>query len=271
MSADEVLAVMIDVWRQAEGVDPNAQYRIPISDRIGVERAVNLMGPPEFSDHWVYIAAMLERLFRVEIDRQRWRAVLEPPKHRPLGPVCDLIAEHALAPVIDRGPGSTSLDWQAAAFRSILLILNDAGLDVQGLTPHSKLAPLLPGWSAVFTQVVSRLAPGRMPALRAINHSFRASIAVLVAGAVAHVAGHVLPLTFLPALGSVLLLVGAIGLLLSSTLPAKRYRLGDLLTLADLARALTSPPPESPGPLPPDADGVVRWDGACHPSYDGLR
>ena len=134
MSADEVLAVMIDVWRQAEGVDPNAQYRIPISDRIGVERAVNLMGPPEFSDHWVYIAAMLERLFRVEIDRQRWRAVLEPPKHRPLGPVCDLIAEHALAPVIDRGPGSASLDWQAAAFRSILLILNDGGVNVHGLT-----------------------------------------------------------------------------------------------------------------------------------------
>ena len=271
MSADEVLAVMIDVWRQREGIDPNAQYRIPITDRISMERAANLMGLSDFPDQWVGIATMLEDLFRVEIDKERWRAVLEPTKHRPLGPVCDLIAEHALAPFIERRFESVTLDWQAAAFRSILLILNDAGVNVGGLTERSKLAPLLPAWSALFTRVVSRLGPGRMPALRAINHSFRASIAVLVAGVVAHVAGHILPLAFLPALGSVFLLVGAIGLLLSSTLPAKRYRLGNLLTFADLARALTSPPPEAPGPLPPAADGVVRWDGACHPSHDGLR
>jgi len=271
MSADEVLAVMIDVWRQREGIDPNGQYRIPITDRVSVERAVNLMGSPNFPDQWTDIATMLEDLFRVEIDKERWRGVLEPTKHKPLGPVCDLIAEHALAPFIERRFESVTLDWQAAAFRSILLILNDGGVNVQGLTLRSKLAPLLPAWSGLFTRVVSRLGPGRMPALRAINHSFRASIAVLVAGAVAHIAGHVLPLTFLPVLGSVLLLVGAIGLLLSSTLAAKRYRLGNLETFADLAHALTSPPPESPGPLPPNADGVVRWDGACHPSYDGLR
>jgi hypothetical protein len=271
MSADEVLQVMIDVWRQREGIDPNVQYVVPITRRVNVERAANLMGLPRLADDWIDIATMLRDLFRVEIDKERWRAAIEPKKHKLLGPVCDLIAEHARAPLIERRFESVALNWQAAAFRSILLILSDAGVDVHGLTPRSKLAKLLPSYSGVFTHVVSRLAPGRMPALRVINHSFRASIAVLAAGAVAHIAGHVLPLTFLPALGSVLLLAGAAGVPLSSTLPAKRYRLGDLTTLADLAYALTSPPPESPEPLPPAADGVICWDAACHPLYVGLR
>jgi hypothetical protein len=271
MSVDEVLEVIIDVWRQREGIDPNTRYIIPITRRTNVSRTADLMGLPRSDEDWIELAAMFERLFRIETGKEQWWAVLAPTQHRSLGPVCDLIAEHALAPVIERRVGSKTLHWPEAAFRSITLILNDAGIDVHGLTPRSKLAPLLPTGSRVFTQVVTRLAPGRMPALRSINHSFRASIAALAAGAVAHIAARAVPVTFLPALGSVLLLVGAIGVLLSSTLPAKRFRLGTLETLDDLARALTSPPPEAADSPPLAADGSIRWDRHCHPSQAGLR
>ncbi|MDY7107569.1 MAG: hypothetical protein SYC29_02935, partial [Planctomycetota bacterium] len=184
MSADEVLEVMVDVWRQQEGVDPNTRYVIPITRRTNVERAANLMGLPSFDRNWIDLATIFEDLFRVEIDPERWRSVLEPLRHKSLGPVCDLIAERALAPVIERRDDARRLDRAEAAFRSILLILNDAGIDVHGLTPRSRLAPLLPTSSRIFTDVVTRLSPGRMPALRSINHSFRASIVVLAGGAV---------------------------------------------------------------------------------------
>jgi hypothetical protein len=271
MSADEVLEVMVDVWRQREGIDPNTRYVIPITGRTNVARAADLMGVPSSGRNWIDLATTFQSLFRVEIERERWRAVLEPTKHKSLGPVCDLIAERALAPVMERRFDSTTLDWPAAAFRSMLLILNDAGIDVHELTPRSKLATLLPTSSRAFTELVTRLAPGRMPALRSINHSFRASIAALAAGAMAHIAARAVPVTFLPALGSVLLLVGAIGILLSSTLPARRYRLGNLETFDDLAHALTSPPPQTPDPPLPTAEEAVRWGSDCHPSYAGLR
>jgi hypothetical protein len=264
MMPDEVLQVIVDVWRQREGVDPGVVYRIPITRNTNVERAAKLLGPPHLKDDWVDIADLLESMFRVEINEDRWRTVLEPTKSRTLGPVCDLIAEHALAPAIERTFRGRQLDWPTATFRSVLLILDDAGVNTDGLRPESKLRPLLERHGAVFTRIITRLAPGRMPVQRAINHSLRASVFVLAAALGLWILDQLLHKQVLASLWRLALGVGSLGVLLSISLPVSRYRLGALHTLSDLCSTLTSPPPEVPPPLPHGPDGLIahgeHWD-----------
>jgi len=259
MTSDEVLQVMIDVWRQREGIDPNVQYEIPLKRGTPVEKAANLMGLPRLADDWSDIAVLLNNMFDLAIEADTWRAMLDPKGQRPIGPVCDLIAEHALAPAIEVEDESATPDWQAAAFETMRLILEDAGVEVKGLRPESKLAPMLERHTWVFTQGISRLAPGRMPAVRSVNHSLRVSVGMLASGAALRLAAPLIPFAPLPTIAYVVIFAGALGLLVSGFMPVTRLRLGELVTFSDLCYAMTSPPPQFPAPLEDSGEQGARW------------
>jgi hypothetical protein len=235
-----------------------------------VERAANLCGMPRFADDWVAIAYFLRGFFKVHIPKEQWKALLHPKRLKPIGPVVDAIAERAWAPAMEREfEGGVRLNAQAAAFRTMLLILEDAGLAVGHLTPSSKLRPLLVWRPTLITHVVSRIAPGRLPPLHEVNLSFRAGLAgVIIAGAIWYLnsrMGH----PWMEATAWVSFIVGIGSLMLSRVRAVMSIRLGELTTLGDVCYVLTTPEPDLPPPLPPEEDGYVpRWDVHCHPQYE---
>ena len=182
MTSDEVLRVLVDVWRHRAGIDPDVEYEIPLDRGTGVERAANLLGVPKLDDWATTIATVLSYRFRVEIDPAEWKAVLQPAPQRKLGPVCDLIARHALAPAIERSFDEVDLDWPAASFRTVLLVLNDAGFDTRSLGPETKLGPWVRKHEFFFVDVISRIAPGRLPVIHSSNRWLRISVATLATG-----------------------------------------------------------------------------------------
>jgi hypothetical protein len=269
MTSHEVLTVLIDMWRQRHCIDPGEPIVIPLSRDTNIEVAANLLGVPRLADSWSSIATYFNNWFRVKIDGETWRAVLQPKQSCTLGPVCDLIATHALAPAIEREVDGVRMDWADAAFRSVLLVLNESGVSIKGIEPETRLIPYLRARPDAFINHVSRLSPGRMPALRTTNHALHLLVALAAAVIVWWLLQWLFPGYPWPRLwGLQPIVVFSLIAIAIAMLSYKRLvvrRLGELSTFDDLCYALVSPPPDVPPPLPPVDGEVVRWDIRRYP------
>lgn len=276
IACDEVLTVLVDVWRQRAGIDPDVEYEVPLDRSTGVERAANLLGVPTLLDDWATIATVLSYRFAVRINPDEWKAVLQPTRERKLGPVCDLIARHALAPAVERSFGDVDLDWPAAVFRTLLLVMADAGFDISGLNPNSKLGPCVKKHELFFVDVVSRIAPGRLPAIHSANLWLRASVATLATGIGLLLVRGMGWIPLIVAIGPVGWLgwmgvaAGIVGVVVTWRARFAQRRLGELITFGDLCYALASPPPDSAPPCTAPDGGPVYWDYSHHPHHPTL-
>ena len=265
MTSDEVLTVLTDVWRHLQGMDPDVEYEIPLSRETNVEVAGNLLGLSRTMDDWASIAVMFKDLFRVTVDPDEWKAVLVPKKKRALGRVCDLIAQHALAPAVERSVGPKKLNWEDAIFRTILLILEDCGFDTTNIRPSSKLSPLLRKHERFFVDLVSRVAPGRLPAVRTANPWLRVSI-VMVAGSIALLfVNQWLWIRPLGWLGWLAFGLGCVGIIVTWRARFATRRVGELITFRDLCYALASPPPDYAAPCAGPDGRPAYWNLSQHP------
>lgn len=270
MTPDEVLQVLIDLWRHREGIDPQPQVALPITRETNVKEVANLCGMPRFADDWIDIAFFLQEMFKISIPKDEWKALLHPKRSKPIGPVADAIADCAIAPAVERElEDGVELSEREATFRTMLLIFEDAGLSVGHFSPSTSLRPILVCWPAVITLGASRIAPGRLPPLREVNVSFRAGLVGLLLWVVMWRVNTSIGHPWLEAAAWVSLIVGVGSLALSSTRSVKSLRLGELRTLGDVCDVLSTPAPDLPPPLPPDEDGVIpRWTADDHPHYD---
>ncbi|MCZ6834336.1 MAG: hypothetical protein O7G85_01045 [Planctomycetota bacterium] len=260
MSSDEVLQVLIDTWRNRKGIDANPDYDIPLKRSSNVEEAINHLGIGRLHDDWPTIAVYFKRLFNVHIEYEQWKSVLDSKKEKTLGPVCDLIAEHALAPLIEREFDSVMLSWPAACYRTLLLLLNDLDIVIQDMTPDSLLAPLLRKHPKYLSFYLPRLSPGRLPALRKMNRLsyvvYGFGFATLLLFPVSHLMGLIIH----PEEALILFVIFVVGLMFAKSKRMTRWKLGDLRTVSDLCHALVSPPPEDSEPCYWKTGKPILWD-----------
>lgn len=92
---------------------------------------------------WHQLAKAYNTLFKIEVDLEMWRAVLEPDDKKTVNDVCELVSQYAKIEVIKpvRILGQTCLS--SALFKSITRSLAARGVDTSGLSPSSRIEPYL--------------------------------------------------------------------------------------------------------------------------------
>ena len=191
------------------------------------------------------LGASLNAIWDIDVSREAWRAVLEPPKERRMREVCHLIASHGRRTVI--GPaGSLGAACNAAgAYWAIRAILLQAGADPAAIKPSSPISDVARRFPGVFLGPISTLAPGRLPTVSIRTPWYDASVAVFGIGAASMFAAALLDwFGWLDAglltawTGVVLLLGGWIGTWVAARLPPREIRFGNVVTFRDLAEVI---------------------------------
>ncbi|MCA9004326.1 MAG: hypothetical protein KDA70_03555 [Planctomycetaceae bacterium] len=105
----------------------------------------------------------------IDLADEEWRAVLTPKRKKTLGGVCELIAQHASAPVIREETFFGKPCRPASAFLTIRALLKEAGADVSKIAPSTPLIPYTNQFADTFRWSIANLAPGVMPGAKIMN------------------------------------------------------------------------------------------------------
>jgi hypothetical protein len=240
---------------------------VPINRNISVERLCELLGLRRWRHDWYDAAELFMDLFAIEEHGEMWEAVLAPRKRKPIGPVCDFIARRALAPAVEPHDARAPDDRRRAVLHCMLGILKDAGAPVEAVSLDDAAVPWVETYPDTFIYSVSRIAPGRMPALSTANISFRISVVLFAIAIALWILGRMTPWHVVDLAAQMMVLLTVIGVLLSAIRPSMRYRLGTLATLGELCDALGRGLDDRPAPLEPPQGAMARWGADQHPRF----
>jgi hypothetical protein len=240
-TADDILAVLRDQHRQQCSYDPEADPDIELSHASTIDewrQACDLIA-------WRPLAKAMNEIWGIEVPLSQWQAVLVPPRKRPLGDVCRLLADNVRLPRVRPAKMLGSNCTTAGAFLTVRTYLAEAGVDVRKIAPSTSLAPYTRDHLRVFLGPVSRLAPGaiplvafkRRPVVEWILAVFLISLALTGVGACTGVAS----LESVPALVALVSFVAAV--VAVNTIGPPDVQFGTLRTFRDLAVALTDRTP----------------------------
>jgi hypothetical protein len=161
-TADDILAVLRDMHRQQCTHDPEANPDISLSHDSTIAEwrdACDLLP-------WAKVAEAMNSYWSIAIPMPEWRDVLEPPKQRRLGGVCELLARHAKLPRVHPAVILGSRCSPGGAFLTIRSYLAEAGADMSGVAPSTPLHEYARRYPAVFLGPISQLAPGALPLVK---------------------------------------------------------------------------------------------------------
>jgi hypothetical protein len=157
LTADEVLASLIDVYAFNANVNNSAPYCTgDVNADMTVEEYCDDM---EFSD----IRIFLNHWFDLALTREEVWAVGTPAPQQTLRDLCQFLATRIEVPAIEPFTILGKPRQSAGAFLTIRTILAQAGADVSRLAPSSPLGPYLRNHFMVFARDISKLSPGRFP------------------------------------------------------------------------------------------------------------
>lgn len=240
MTPDDVLACFVDEHRQ------QCQYNAAMDSaaRLNFDTTVadwreacdllpcNTLGPA------------LNKQFEINVSKDQWRAVLLPEFRSSLRGVCELIAAHAYAPVIEPARVFGRECRAAGAFLTLRWLLVTAGADVRDFRPSTPLDPLLRRHSSAVLQWASKVAPGRLPPVRIETPVYTFFAVVLAISTLAILVLEILKsfgVAWVPC-GLVLsvpcVLISFIGTVIAAECSRRRVRFGSLQTVRDLCCAL---------------------------------
>jgi hypothetical protein len=174
---DDMLAVLRDMHRQQCTHDPEANPDVSLSRDSTIAEwrdACNLLP-------WAKVAEAMNAYWAVTIPMAEWRVVMEPPKERRLGGVCELLARHVKLPRVRPALIFGSRCAPGGAFLTIRSYLAEAGADVTNVAPSTPLHEYTRRYPAVFLGRVSHLAPGALPLVKIrtpVYHAFVYGMAI---------------------------------------------------------------------------------------------
>ena len=184
-TADDILSVVRDMHRHQCTHDPEANPDISLSHDSTIAEwrdACDLLP-------WAKVAEAMNSYWSVTIPMAEWGDVLEPPKERRLGGVCELLARHAKLPRLWPATILGSRCAPGGAFLTIRSYLADAGADVSAVAPSTPLHEYTRRYPRVFLGPVSQLAPGALPLVKIRTPVYDAFIYGMVIGWVALMVG----------------------------------------------------------------------------------
>lgn len=157
-----VLAVLQDMHRQQCQYDDVADRGSVLSFDTTVaewQDACDLLG-------WRELGRALNQIWDISCSDDEWRAVLKPSRQKRVADVCQLIAAHAVRPLIRPSRLLGCNCAPAGAFLTIRSLLHHVGAPAAEIAPSTPLAPYTRRFAEVFLGPVSRLAPGALPPVR---------------------------------------------------------------------------------------------------------
>lgn len=109
---------------------------------------------------WSQLATSLNEYWGIHYTEEEWHAVLNPGGKRTLREVCNLIAAHAVRPVVRPSGIFGNCCLPAGVFLTLRSRLKDEGVDVAALRPSTPLEGFLPRYAYELLEATTRLAPG---------------------------------------------------------------------------------------------------------------
>jgi hypothetical protein len=247
-SADFVLEAIRESHRHQCAYDPEANPSVELSPDSTVADWRNACDLVATDD----LGAALNALWEINVSRDDWRAVLEPPKQRRLREVCRLIASNAQRSIIRPAGALGAACAAAGAYWAIRGMLLRAGADPAALRPSEPIPEVARRFPEVFLGPIARLAPGRLPTVSIRTPWYDASLAVLGIGVAAMLAAQTLDwfgwigaglMAAMIWTGIALLLTGFLCTWLTARLRPREVRFGDIRTFRDLAEVIGGTPP----------------------------
>lgn len=237
MTAGDVLACFVDDHRHQcqfdDMADPNA--RLTFDTTVACWREACDLLP------WRPLGRAENGRFGTSFTDHEWRRVLEPAEERTLHDVCKLIGSQALAPIVDPLRTMGRECRPAAMFLAIRGILQRSGADVSELRPSSGLSHHLRRYVWPLLDFCSKVAPGRLPAVRIAKPAYDACIwtfflsliAMKVINLISEDIGACVNLLLAPAAA-----LAYAGAWIAAKRPPDRVEFADLRTFRDLSYTL---------------------------------
>lgn len=253
MTPEDVLSVFRDEHRHAARHDPETdpdfdlRFDATVSDW---RDACDLLPVHEL---W----PALNKGFGVDISESEWLSVLLPMRDKTLGGVCQLVARHAQAPVVEPLRIFGTNCRSAGAFLAIRTLLAREGVPIEGIRPSTTLGEFAredrDNYSRLLS-VMSRLAPGVLP-VADIHNAYprlnRSMAWLLLVGFIVFIAtwgiGAVrrfmeteigMPVAAVAAIGPALIVMTLATLIWSMRKPPGSVIFGDMRSFRELAAAV---------------------------------
>jgi hypothetical protein len=184
MTPEEVLASLTDAF----AIDANHNYGVPYySGYVHAEMTVR-----DYCDDMEIIdfRGFLNGWFGLSLTRDQVREIATPAGRRTLREVCGYVAARAEVPAMEPVTVLGNECLSAGAFLAMRSVLARAGADVRHLAPSTPLGPYLRDHFMVFAKDISKLAPGNLPRLEAVESPrlspwYLGAFAVAIVGAAA--------------------------------------------------------------------------------------
>tara|TARA_R110002111_G_scaffold262504_1_gene338912 strand:- start:87579 stop:88352 length:774 start_codon:yes stop_codon:yes gene_type:complete len=190
---------------------------------------------------WRRVARATNEVWGISVPLREWKTVLAPLGKKTLAGVCQLISQHARAPVIREQNFFGKPCRPASVFLTIRALLQEAGVDSSQIRPSTSLEEYARQHFHVFWNSFTMLAPGAMPRCRYVKTRlqeieeacFLIGTGLVVLGIIL---GMVDPLVlFFPLILCLLLLVR---IFCFPALGPSYVYFGDLKTFRDLSEAI---------------------------------
>ena len=192
------------------------------------------------------LADALNQIWGIECPRDEWKAALEPEKQRTLEDVCNLLARHVKLPIVKPMGLLGASCLPAGVFLTVRSLLRDAGADPSQIAPSTALADYAKTHFETFLGPISWLAPGAVPQVRIHNSLYDMAVWGIVVGLVMILAGYLVPLTWVPILGGITVVISyCLTCLAAGHLGPSRVEFGELKTFRDLSMAIARAQPET--------------------------
>jgi len=245
MTADDVLAVFHGYQRAGFG----DLYEQVTSD-TGLDEAIPATGLQNDvvwgEDRWLW--KTVQKVFRVSIPRDEWKAALRPWCRHTLGDLCELIAPRATVEEIRPVTVLGRPCLPAGAFFAVRSALAGAGINVAGVRPSTPLEPMLKRYRDRFLMPLFMLEPGKLPPLSIeeplpVTLGYRSILLGLLVLVLAIPAAWLnMPgLVFGLMAAAATVFLGVLTLTVGTLFPPREVKLGELKTFRDLCLALVEP------------------------------